>query len=151
VSDARTDDDDRQARELAQRTAKFLFERDQMSRTLGINIVQIGPGHAQLSMLVRADMVNGHGTCHGGVLFSFADSAFAFACNSYNAITVAAGATIEFLAPAMRGDELVAVAREVRRLRRRGVYDVSVINQRQECIALFRGRSHQLDGKLIND
>jgi acyl-CoA thioesterase len=151
VSDARTDDDDRQARELAQRTAKFLFERDQMSQTLGIKIVQIGPGHAQLSMLVRADMVNGHGTCHGGVLFSFADSAFAFACNSYNAITVAAGATIEFLAPAMRGDELVAVASEVRRLRRSGVYDVSVINQRQECIALFRGRSHQLDGKLIND
>jgi acyl-CoA thioesterase len=113
--------------------------------------MQIGRGYARLSMLVRADMVNGHGSCHGGVLFSLADSAFAFACNSYNAITVAAGATIDFLMPALQGDELTAVANEVWRSRRSGVYDVSVMNQRQERIALFRGRSHQLDGKLISD
>jgi len=122
-----------------------------MSRALGMKLVQIGPGSARVSMVVRADMVNGHGSCHGGVLFSLADSAFAFACNTYNATTVAAGATIDFLAPARQGDELTAVANEVWRSRRSGVYDVSVINQREERIALFRGRSHQLDSKLIHD
>jgi acyl-CoA thioesterase len=102
-------------------------------------------------MVVRGDMVNGHGSCHGGVLFSLADSAFALACNTYNIVTVAAGATIDFLAPAQQGDALSAIANEVWRSRRSGVYDVSVINQRQERIALFRGRSHQLDGKLVRD
>jgi acyl-CoA thioesterase len=139
------------AQELAQRTADFLLERDAMSRALGMRLLQIGPGRARLSLLVRADMLNGHGSCHGGVLFSLADSAFAFACNTYNAVTVAAGATIDFIAPARQGDELTAVANEVWRSRRSGVYDVWVANQRAECIALFRGRSHQLDGKLLRD
>jgi acyl-CoA thioesterase len=151
VSDNRTDSSSAEQQVLAQRTADFLSERDAMSRALGMKIVQICPGRARLSMAVRADMVNGHGTCHGGVLFSLADSAFAFACNSYNAITVAAGATIDFFAPARQGDELIAVATEVWRSRRSGLYDVSVINQRGECIVLFRGRSHQLDGKLLKD
>jgi acyl-CoA thioesterase len=137
--------------ELAQRSADFLLERDQMSRSLGIKVVQIGPGRAGLSMLVRADMLNGHGLCHGGVLFSLADSAFAFACNTYNVPTVAAGATIDFLLPARHGDELTAEASEVWRSRRSGIYDVMVMNQRRERIALFRGRSHQLDGKLVSD
>jgi len=122
-----------------------------MSRSLGIKVVQIGPGRAGLSMLVRADMLNGHGLCHGGVLFSLADSAFAFACNTYNVPTVAAGATIDFLLPARHGDELTAEASEVWRSRRSGIYDVMVMNQRRERIALFRGRSHQLDGKLVSD
>lgn len=151
MSDNRIDASGQHAQELAQRTAEVLFERDAMSRALGMKVVQIGPGRARLSMVVRADMVNGHGSCHGGVLFSLADSAFAFACNTYNAITVAAGATIDFLAPARQGDELTAVANEVWRSRRSGVYDVSVINQREQCVALFRGRSHQLDGKLLHD
>jgi len=85
------------------------------------------------------------------VLFSLADSAFAFACNTHNAVTVAASATIDFLIPARQGDELTAVATELWRSRRSGVYDVALINQRQERIALFRGRSHQLDGKLLGD
>ena len=139
------------AQELARRTADFLFARDQVSRSLGMKIVQIAPGRASVAMLVRADMVNGHGSCHGGVLFSLADSAFAFACNTYNAVTVAASATIDFLIPARQGDELTAVATELWRSRRSGVYDVALINQRQERIALFRGRSHQLDGKLLSD
>jgi acyl-CoA thioesterase len=149
VSDARVENNGRHAQELAQRAANHLLERDEMSRGLGIRIVEIAPGRARVSMLVRADMVNGHGSCHGGVLFSFADSAFAFACNTYNRITVAAGATIDFLAPARQGDELIAVANEVWRSRRSGIYDVSIVNQRQERIALFRGRSHELDGKLV--
>jgi acyl-CoA thioesterase len=151
VSDARDDTNDRRASELAQQIADLLLERDQMSRTLGMKIIQVGRGHVTLSMRVRADMVNGHGTCHGGVLFAFADTAFAFACNSYNAITVAAGAAIDFLLPAGQGDELTAVAREVWRSRRSGIYDVAVINQKEERVALFRGRSHEIGGTLIND
>jgi acyl-CoA thioesterase len=94
-------------------------------------------------------MVNGHQICHGGLIFTLADSAFAFACNTYNAATVAAGATIEFLAPGRLGDELTATAQEQSRSRRTGVYDVTVRNQRGECIALFRGRSHQTSGRII--
>jgi phenylacetic acid degradation protein PaaD len=142
---------DMQRQELARHTAEFLLDRDQMARTLGIKIAQMGPGSAQLSMQVRADMVNGHGSCHGGVLFSFADTAFACACNTYNAITVAASAAIDFLLPARQGDELVAIAAEVWRSRRSGVYDVIILNQNAERIALFRGRSHELGGKLIAD
>jgi acyl-CoA thioesterase len=146
-----TDPEDSPAQELAQRTAEFLFARDQMSRHLGMRIVRIGVGRATLSMLVRPDMLNGQGSCHGGALFSLADTAFAFACNTYNAVTVAAGATIDFLIPAKQDDELIAVATELWRSRRSGVYDVTVMNQRQERVALFRGRSHQLDGKLLRD
>ena len=136
---------------LAQRTAEFLLERDKMSRSLGIKIVQIAPGRATRSMLVRDEMVNGQGSCHGGVLFSFADSAFAFACNTYNAITVAASGTIEFLLPGRQADELTAVAHEVWRSRRSGIYDVAIKNHKDEHVALFRGRSHELDGKLLGD
>ena len=151
MSDNDIDANGRHAQELAQHTADFLLKRDATSRALGMKVVHIGPGRARLSMVVRGDMVNGHGSCHGGVLFSLADSAFALACNTYNIVTVAAGATIDFLAPAQQGDALSAVANEVWRSRRSGVYDVSVINQREERIALFRGRSHQLDGKLVRD
>jgi acyl-CoA thioesterase len=151
VSDNEIDANGRHAQELAQHTADFLLKRDAMSRVLGMKIVQIGPGRARVSMMVRADMVNGHGSCHGGVLFSLADSAFAFACNTYNAIKVAAGATVDFIVTVIECDELTAVANEVWRSRRSGVYDVSVMNQRRECVALFRGRSHQLDGKLLQD
>ena len=139
------------AQELAQRTADFLFAHDQMARSLGMRIVHVASGRASLSMQVRSDMFNGHGSCHGGVLFSIADTAFAFACNTYNALTVAAGATIDFLLPVKQGDELTAVATELWRSRRSGGYDVVVINQRQERVALFRGRSHQLDAKVIDD
>jgi acyl-CoA thioesterase len=151
LSNALDQNDTAPAQELARRTCDFLLQRDQLSRTLGMRILNIAPGRAELAMLVRADMVNGHGSCHGGVLFSFADTAFAFACNTYNAITVAAGATIDFLVPARQGEQLTAVAHEVWRSRRSGVYDVVVINQKQERVALFRGRSHELGGKLISD
>jgi acyl-CoA thioesterase len=151
MSDALIDPEVITAQKLAQRAADHLFDRDPMSRSLGMKIVQIAPGRATVMMLVRADMLNGHGSCHGGTLFSLADSAFAFACNTYNAVTVAAGATIDFLIPARKGDELTAIATELWRSRRSGLYDVTVINQRQEHVLLFRGRSHQLDGELIGD
>jgi acyl-CoA thioesterase len=136
--------------QLAQRCADHLFEHDPMSRSLGMKILQISPGRATVMMPVRADMLNGHGSCHGGALFSLADSAFAFACNTYNAVTVAAGVTIDFLLPARLGDELQAIATELWRSRRSGLYDITIVNQRQEQVALFRGRSHQTDGKLLD-
>jgi len=151
MTDYPTDDNTMGARELAERTARALYQQDSLSRAFDMKIEEIGPGRACLKMLVRPDMTNGHGTCHGGVLFAFADSAFAFACNTYNARTVAAAASIEFLQAARQDDELTAVASEVWRSRRSGLYDVRILNQRKECIALFRGRSRQLDGKVIDD
>jgi acyl-CoA thioesterase len=96
-------------------------------------------------------MTNGHGICHGGLVFALADSAFAFACNSHGANTVAAGAAIEFLRPAREGDLLTAVATERWRAGRSGIYEIEVTNQDGETVALFRGRSHQVAGRLIDD
>ena len=134
---------------LARACAETMYASDAASQALGMRILDVGPGRARVLMQVREDMVNGHRTCHGGFIFSLADSAFAFACNTYDAVTVAAGASIEFLAPARLGDELIAIAEEQTRSRRTGVYDVTVVNQGGERIALFRGRSHQLDGRVL--
>lgn len=131
------------AQALAGASVEAMFRQDQASQALGMRIVEVRPGYAQVAMLVRPDMANGHGICHGGFIFTLADSAFAFACNSYGAATVAAGATIDFLRLAKVGDQLVAVAVERSRARRTGVYDVTVHNQNEEVVALFRGRSHQ--------
>ena len=134
---------------LAQRCAQALFAQDRASSALGIAVLEVGPGLARLRMAVRAEMLNGHGTCHGGVIFALADSAFAAACNTHNAVTVAAAASIDFLSPAREHDELTAEARELWRSKRSGIYEVSVSNQRGERIALFRGRSHCKGGPLV--
>jgi acyl-CoA thioesterase len=136
---------------LAERCARALFAGDHASRSLGIRIAEVGPGFARLRMMVRADMVNGHGMCHGGMIFALADSAFAVACNTHNAATVAAAAAIDFLASAHIDDELTAYARELWRSKRSGIYEISVSNQRGETIALFRGRSHCIGGGIIPD
>ena len=101
-------------------------------------------------MTVRADMLNGHAICHGGFIFTLADSAFAFACNSYNLTTVASGCTIDFLAPAREGDVLTAVAHERSVSGRTGVYDIEVTNQHGETIALFRGKSYRIKGHVVD-
>lgn len=137
------------AGQLAQLSAQALFANDHASRSLGIGIEAVGPGFARLRMTVRADMLNGHGTCHGGMVFTLADSAFAVACNTHNAVTVAAAAAIDFLAPARVGDELTAEARELWRSKRSGIYEIRVANQRGETIALFRGRSHRVGGEIV--
>lgn len=129
---------------LAERSVAALYDGDRASQGLGIRIVEARPGHAKVSMRVREDMLNGHSVCHGGLIFSLADSAFAFACNSHGGAVVAAAASIDFLAPAHGGDELTAVASERWRSKRNGVYEVTVVNQRGDTIALFRGRSHQI-------
>ena len=102
-------------------------------------------------MTVREDMLNGFDVCHGGLLFSLADTAFAFACNTYNRVTVASGATIDFLAPVYLDDELTAEASEQALGGRTGVYDVVVTNQRGKNVAVFRGRSHRLQGSLFDE
>lgn len=121
-----------------------MYANDRASQALGMRVVEVRPGYAKLSMLVRDDMLNGHASCHGGLIFSLADSAFAFSCNSHGGIVVAAAASIDFLAPARGGDELIAEAVERWRSKRNGIYEVTVANQRGDTIALFRGRSHQV-------
>ncbi len=140
----------RRAQELAGQVARTLYGLDKASQALGIRIAEVGPGYARLSMTVRPDMVNGHQICHGGMVFTLADSAFAFACNSHNENTVAAAASIDFLAPSHQGDELTAIATEVWRSRRNGIYEVTVTNQQGARIALFRGRSARIDGHVVN-
>jgi acyl-CoA thioesterase len=136
---------------IAERAAKALFDGDRASQVLGMTIESCGPGRATVSMRIRPDMVNGHRICHGGLIFALADSAFAFACNSHGHNTVAAGAAIEFLAPGREGDLLQAIAQERWRAGKAGIYEIEVRNQRDETVALFRGRSHQVAGRLIDD
>jgi acyl-CoA thioesterase len=139
------------AQRLAERAAEALFGRDTTKELLGIRILSVRPGGARVGMTVRHDMVNGHRTCHGGLIFSLADSAFAAACNSHNERNVAASASIDFLAPGLEGDELVAEASEVWRAGRAGIYEIKVTNQRGELIALFRGRSHRIGGSVTTE
>lgn len=136
--------------EVARQAANALYARDRASQTLGMLIVEVAPGQATVSMTVGPQMVNGHAICHGGLVFALADSAFAFACNSYNRNTVAAAATIDFLLPARLGDALTAEAKELWRPGRSGIYEVIVSNQKGERVALFRGRSHEVRGEVTD-
>ncbi|MGF6394629.1 hydroxyphenylacetyl-CoA thioesterase PaaI [Pseudomonas plecoglossicida] len=135
--------------ELAQACADAMYSRDQATQALGIQLLDAGAGRACLSMPVRADMIQGHGTCHGGFLFALADSAFAFACNSYDEATVALGCSIDYIAPALCGDLLTARASEQSRKGRTGLYDVRIENQRGELIALFHGKSYKVRGTVL--
>lgn len=128
-------------------SARGMWADDAASAMLGMELVEIAPGRARVSMLVRPDMVNGHDLCHGGVIASLADSAFALACNSHGPVTVAAGFSIDFLQPGRLGQVLHAEAREVSRRGRSGIYDVTVRSddpEAGEVIAEFRGRSRTL-------
>jgi acyl-CoA thioesterase len=140
-----------EAQALAERVAAGMYARDRASQAMGMQIAAIGPGYAELTMTVRADMLNGHAICHGGFIFTLADSAFAFACNSYNLTTVASGCAIDFVAPAREGDVLAAMARERSVSGRTGVYDIEVTNQRGETVAYFRGKSYRIKGHVIED
>lgn len=128
----------------ARAVVQSLYLADLASQSLGIEIIDVAPGEVQIAMTVRAEMLNGHGMCHGGIIFAFADSAFAFACNSHGDPMVAAGASIEFLAPTPRGERLTATATEVSRRARHGIYDVAVTRASGEVLAHFRGRCSRL-------
>ena len=135
--------------DTARRCAERMYASDEASRALGITVTIDQPGDAIASMQVRADMVNGFGVCHGGLIFTLADTAFAFACNAYDQVSVAATAHIEFLRPAKLNDTLSARAQEEHRGRKSGVYSIVVENQAGEQVALFRGRSASLGEKLL--
>ena len=139
------------ARTLAERIAESMYARDTATQALGIRIAHIGPGFSELAMAVRADMLNGHEICHGGFIFTLADSSFAYACNSYNLNTVASGCAIDFLAPAREGDVLVAVAQERSISGRTGVYDIEVKSEAGVKIALFRGKSYRIKGHVVDE
>ena len=121
-----------EAQALAERVAAEMFARDRASQALGMRVANVGPGRAELTMKVRPDMLNGHATCHGGFIFTLADSAFAFACNSANMTTVASGCSIDFVSPAREDDVLTAIGEERSLSGRTGVYDIEVKNQRGE-------------------
>ena len=139
------------AQALAEAACKSMYAADACTRWLGMHVEAVGPGYARLSMAVRPEFLNGHRTCHGGLIFTLADSAFAFACNSHNHNTVAAGCSVEFLRPAHGGDVLTAEATEQVLSGRHGVYDVRVSNQTGEVVAMFRGKSAQIRGHVIPD
>jgi acyl-CoA thioesterase len=135
---------------LAERVAAAMQPRDTAPIALGIVLEAIAPGFARMAMRVRDDMLNGHGTCHGGMIFTLADTALAYGCNSRNHRTVAAAADIQFLSPATRGEELIAVARERSTSGRTGIYDVDVTERASgRMVALFRARSHRVGGEIV--
>ncbi len=136
--------------ELARRVAESMFAVDTATKdTMQMEILVAEPGRAVLRMEVRPMHLNGHQICHGGFIFTLADSTFAFACNSYNHVTVAAGCSIEFLKSARLGDVLTCEGVEQTRAGRHGIYDMRVTNQQGETIALFRGKSAQIQGTVI--
>ena len=138
-----------EAQALAEATAAAMWARDRAANALGMRILSVRPGFAKRAMPVRADMVNGHHICHGGMIFTLADTAFAYACNSYNKNTVASACHIDFLAPARENDTLEAEAIEQSQSGRTGVYDVTVRTPGGKTIALFRGKSYRIQGEVI--
>lgn len=136
---------------LAARCADAMYANDAASQALGIRIDSVAAGMARARMAVRADMLNGHGICHGGYVFTLADTAFAFACNTYDDVTVAAGADVTFLEAVAAGVELIATAIERSRRGRSGLYDVTVASAADgRVVAEFRGRSRSLGRPLLD-
>jgi acyl-CoA thioesterase len=135
----------------AERSAKVMFEADRASAGLGMELVSVGPGRATMMMKVRPEMLNGHGICHGGFIFALADSAFAFACNSYNQLVVAQQNQITYLSPGQPDETLTAMAEEVSRSGRSGVYDVKVTGGDGRDVAVFRGLSRAIKGHHFDE
>ncbi|MDR3100115.1 MAG: hydroxyphenylacetyl-CoA thioesterase PaaI [Paraburkholderia sp.] len=135
--------------ELARATAQAMYAADGCSQALGMELLEVRAGYARLRMAVRPEFLNGHQICHGGLIFTLADSTFAFACNTYNINTVAAGCSIEFLRPVQPDDLLTAEAVEQVLSGRNGIYDIRVTNRAGETVAMFRGKSAQIRGNVI--
>lgn len=138
------------AQQLAETAAAAMYARDRASLALGIKLLKVAPGSASLRMTIREDMANVHNTCHGGLIFTLADSTFAYACNSHNRNAVAVTCLIEYMRPAYVGDVLTATGREQGLEGRNGVYDIRVENQKGELVALFRGKSTQIKGEVTD-
>jgi acyl-CoA thioesterase len=136
-------------KELAETCAMLMWEEDNASQKLGMKLLHIAPGEADISMTVTKDMTNGHGNCHGGYIFALADSAFAFACNTYNQVTVAQHCSVTYIAPGSLNDLLTASAREVSRTGRSGIYDIRVARGDGTVIAEFRGHSRTINRTFL--
>ncbi|WP_133489053.1 hydroxyphenylacetyl-CoA thioesterase PaaI [Aliiroseovarius marinus] len=137
--------------EIAEKSADAMWADDPASQELGMRIDAIAPGRAVMSMEIRKDMVNGHGICHGGFSFTLADSAFAFACNSYNNRVVGQHCQVTYLSPGKLGERLTATATEVSRAGRSGIYDVTVTGEDGRNVVIFRGHSRQVSGTHFDE
>lgn len=133
--------------QTAEHVRDGMFARDQAAQSLAMRITHIAPGEATIEMPVRDDMLNGFATCHGGYITTLGDTAFAYACNTRNEMTVASGLSVDFVAPGRAGDVLVAEAKEQSQAGRTGVYDVTIRNRQGQLIALLRGKSYSVKGK----
>ncbi|HEI8866269.1 hydroxyphenylacetyl-CoA thioesterase PaaI [Serratia sp. AKBS12] len=138
-------------RDLAQRCAEHMYQQDTCAQAMGMTLDAVDCGFAQVSMVVGPQMLNGHQTCHGGQLFSLADTAFAYACNSQGLAAVAAGCSIDFIRPALAGDRLTACAEVRHQGQTGGLYDVQIVNQRGKTVAWFRGRAHRLGHRILEE
>lgn len=136
---------------LAQQCSDALHSKDTLAQSMGMQIKSIEPSVAQIAMTITDTMLNGHGTCHGGMIFSLADTAFAHACNSRNLANVAMDCRIDFLAPAYAGDELLATAKATHQGRKSSLYEVVVSNQEDKVIARFQGRSYYINRTVLQD
>lgn len=136
---------------LAKAVVDKLLEADTCSSALGLEVLELDARYAVVRMIIRDDMVNGHGVCHGGMIFTLADTCSAFACNSENESSLLSSAQIELFRPVLLGDELTATAKAVNQGKRKGVYDVSVRNQHDLLVAVFRGQSQRLGEALIEE
>ena len=137
--------------EIAKKSTEAMWERDRASKGVGLKIERVAPGEADLSLIVDDKHLNGHDICHGGFIFTLADSAFAFACNSYNEAAVAQNNSISYILPAYKGEKLLAKAREISRSGRSGIYDVTVFNNKEEKVAEFRGHSRTIGGQNFKE
>ena len=135
--------------EIAKKVGSVMIEADQATRNLGMSIIDMKAGYAKLQMKVRDDMLNGHKICHGGYIFTLADSTFAFACNSYNQSAVAASCEISFLEAVPLGATLTATAEEKHKRGRSGIYDITVTDENDQVVALFRGKSRTIKGEMV--
>jgi acyl-CoA thioesterase len=137
------------AQTIADAVGQGMYARDSAAQALGITLLDIRQGYARMSMAVRNDMLNGHAICHGGFIFTLADTAFAYACNSSNQATVAQHCAITFLASPREGDVLTATAQERQRGRRTGFTDIDIADQTGKLVAVFRGHSYQVNGTIV--
>lgn len=135
----------------AEKAVAAMLENDLCTKSMGMEVLGVGKGIAKVSMPITQSMLNGHSTCHGGMLFTLADTAFAFACNSENLAAVASGCSIEYIRPAFEHDVLTAIASVKSQGKLTGTYDVEIVNQNQKLVALFRGKSHRIGSKLVKE
>lgn len=135
--------------EIAEKVREGMYKNDNAAQFFGMEFIAMGPGRAKLQMKVRSEMLNGFKICHGGIITTLADTAFAYSCNSYNEQTVASGLSMDFVAPAYGDDILIAEANEVSQAGRTGVYDIAVTNAKGQLIAVMRGKSYRMKGRPV--